>query len=182
MVERAPYTSPKGEVLFAALNSTEKYKGKDTGSFCCKLILAGAALEQARNDLTTFLLATYGPHRAAQAWKDHPPIKKTKDLSSFLVFRASAEAFGKPRKITIYDSKGNRVRQRLNIGSGSIVRVRGTMSPFSTDDAGVALFMSAIQVIKYVPYVLRSGFEAEEDGDFFADDSPEDMQPPCETA
>ncbi|MBB5372277.1 hypothetical protein [Acidocella aromatica] len=155
MGERVAYTSPWGEVFECHLTETARFKGKDTGSYTCTLVFEGEALEKLKQDLNEFLVDTYGPKKAAQVWKDKPPIKVTKDgEKSFIRWSTKAvDKDGKARKVMIYDSKGNPVKRELNIGSGSIIRVKGTIGAFPSDDPGLAFYMDSIQVIKYVEYV-----------------------------
>ena len=53
------------------------------------------------------------------------------------------------------------------IGNGSEGRISGVMStygPTKTKEAGVSLYLDAIQILKLVEYSQDAGFDAEEDG------------------
>ncbi len=178
MAERVNFLSPKGEALYLTLNKTETYKGKDTGNYVVKLVLTGDALEQVKAQVEEFLVNIYGPKQAKIAKR---PFKTTEDGSkTYITFKARAEINGKPRVIGIFDAKGVQVKHELNIGSGSIIKVNGTMSSW-TEEPGVSFYMSAIQVIKYVETPPVGGFDADDteggfEGDVF------DTQEPAEGA
>jgi hypothetical protein len=176
MAVRIKYMSPKGEVYYPSLRQTKTYKGKDLGYYVCNLLLAGDALEKVRADIDKFLTDTYGAAKAAQVWKNRSPIKTTDGGQSYIIFRAWAQVKGKSRKVAIYDSRALRVTRELNIGAGSIVKIRGSLSAFPAEDPGAAFFMDGIQVIKYVEFIPRA-FPPDEEGDFVADEPPDDDGP-----
>jgi hypothetical protein len=179
MADRIPYTSPEGEAYYPSLNTTEKYKGKDTGNYVCKLVLAGEALESAKAVIDAFLIEVYGPKKAAKVWKDRSPIKTTSDgEKSYVTFLMSAvvRKTQEARRVMIYDSRGNLVKRKLHIGNGSIIRIQGAIAAFSDDDPGVAFYMRSIQVIKYVEFIPKV-FAPDGDGDFVANEPPDNEAP-----
>jgi hypothetical protein len=165
MGERIKFKSPRGEIVEASLYRTETYKGKDTGNYVLKLVLTGDALEAVKAQVEEFLVDTYGPKKAKDAKR---PFKTTKDGSkTFITFKAKAEIDGKPRHIGIFDSKGAPVKRELNIGSGSIVKVAGTMASWA-EEPGVSFYMDAVQVINLIE-PPASPFESDgSDGGFVA--------------
>ncbi|EKN00829.1 hypothetical protein [Acidocella sp. MX-AZ02] len=159
------FISPMGEAFWPALNRTETYKGKDTGKFTMKLVLTGKALEDMRTKINDALVDAYGPKKAEAVWKEKPPIKTTKDGSkAFIKYTANAVINDKPRIIALFDSQDNLITRPLSIGSGSIIRVNGSMSLFEAKDPGMWFSMNSIQVIKYVEYVPGGGFAHVPDG------------------
>ena len=87
------------------------------------------------------------------------------------IFPKNGDPFDK--KIGLFDSKGKAITAKLNIGSGSVVKVSFEAAPYfmaSTKDVGVSFArMAGVQLIKYVEYT-GSGPSAEGMG-FEADDS-----------
>jgi len=147
MGERTKFKSPRGEIVEASLYKTERLVGFDTGSYLVRLALAGDALETVKARVEEFLVDTYGPKKAKHAKR---PFKTTKDGSkTFITFRAKAVIDGRPRHLGIFDSKGVPVKRELNIGSGSIVRVAGTMASWA-EEPGVSFYMDAVQVINLI--------------------------------
>ncbi len=82
---------------------------------------------------------------------------------------------GKPKVITIYNAKGNKVQlpEDTKIGNDTIGKVAGAMGLYTVEknnkvlDAGVTLYLNGIQILKLVEYTADDGFEAddsEEDG------------------
>jgi hypothetical protein len=160
--DRKTFQSPIGTAHWPSLNRTETFKGKDTGNYTLKLILEGAALDATKAEVDEFLVDTYGPKKAKTAAS---PFKLTKPKEgsgdspkTFITFRMKAVGKdGEPRHVTLYDAKGNAVMRKVNLGSGSIVKVNGTMSAFK-EDPGVAFYMDSVQIIKLVEYPPPSPF------------------------
>jgi hypothetical protein len=147
MGERIEFKSPRGEALYPSLNKTEIFKGKDTGRYVMRLVLAGDALETVKAQVEEFLTNVYGARKARYAKR---PFKTTKDGDkTFITFRAKAVIDGRPRHLDVYDSNGDLVKRELNIGSGSIVRVSGSMSSW-IEEPGVSFYMDAVQVINLI--------------------------------
>lgn len=171
MAESRKIKTPRGIAFYPSLNRTERYQGKDTGNYTLKLILSGDALETMTTEVNDFLEEAYGPKKAA---KVKSPFKVTKpkegeDQQTYIVFRAKAVVNDRERKVAIFDSKGKPVEREISLGSGSVVKVNGSMKAFD-DEPGIAFYMDAVQVIKYVEYKPAAGFDAEEDEDGFSGD------------
>jgi hypothetical protein len=172
--DRKKFKSQRGVAHWPSLNRTESYKGKDTGNYTLKLILEGAALEATKAEVEEFLVDTYGPKKAKLAAS---PFKLTKPKEgsgdkpkTFITFRMKAVGKdGDPRNVALYDAKGNPVKRKVNLGSGSVVKVNGTMSAFK-EDPGVAFYMNSVQIIKLVEYQSADGFDAVEDEDGWSGD------------
>jgi hypothetical protein len=170
--DRKTFQSPIGTAHWPSLNRTETYKGKDTGNYTLKLILEGAALEQVKAEVDEFLVDTYGPKKAKTAAS---PFKLTKPKEgsgdkpeTFITFRRKAVGLdGEPRHVALYDTKGNPVKRKVNLGSGSIVKVNGSMSAAFKDEPGVAFYMDSVQIIKLVEYPPPSPFRPVDDPDGF---------------
>ena len=168
MSDNIKITTPRGEAFYPCLNRTNTWKGQDTGKYTCKIVFTGEALEKMKKLINDALVEAYGPKRAAAVWASEKPPIRTKDGKSFVNFSTKATSQdGKPRKVAICDSKGRLVERELNVGSGSIIKIQGSMSIFAPKDPGVAFYLNAVQVIKLVEYKGGASFEAEDDADAF---------------
>lgn len=168
MSDNIKIKTPRGEAWYPCLNRTNTWKGADTGKYTCKIVFTGESLEEMKNIINDALVEAYGPKKAAAVWtSDKPPIR-TKDGKSYVNFSTKATAQdGSPRKVAIWDAKGRSVERELNIGSGSTIKIAGSMSLFPAKDPGVAFYLNAVQVIKLVQFTGGASFEAEEDPDAF---------------
>jgi len=169
--DRKAFQSPIGTAHWPSLNRTETYKGKDTGNYTLKLILEGAALEKVKAEVDEFLVETYGTRKAP--WAKSPfKLTEPKEGSgesprTFITFRMKAVGNdGEPRHVALFDAKGHPVKRKVNLGSGSLVRVNGSMSA-SQDEPGVAFYMDSVQIIKLVEYQPPSPFGPVDDPDGF---------------
>lgn len=168
MSDNIKITTPRGEAFYPCLNRTNTWKGVDSGKYTCKIVFSGEQLEEMKKLINDALEEAYGPKKAAAVWaSDKPPIK-TKDGKSFVTFATKAiTPDGKPRKVAIFDAKGRMVEREINVGSGSIIKIQGSMSIFAPKDPGVTFYLNAVQVIKLVEYKGGASFEAEDDDDAF---------------
>ena len=153
-IESRPFQSPIGIAHWPSLNRTEVYKGYETGNYTLRLILEGDALAHAKKEVGQFLNDAYGARTAR--WIESPfRVTKPKPQvdggpKTILTFRTRAlDKYGKPRTVALYDSKGNLVERKVNLGSGSLVRVNGTIQAFSFSP-GVAFYMDSVQIISPV--------------------------------
>lgn len=84
---------------------------------------------------------------------------------------------GDPKVIKVYNAAAKEItlpdNQRINNGSRGRVSGVATVYDAGVAARGVTLFLDAVQLTKFVPYVAGSGFEAEEDGfEGFAESAP----------
>lgn len=85
---------------------------------------------------------------------------------------------GNAKKIKTYNAKAKQVDLGdISIGNGSIVQISGAMGIYTNSgpkgniiDAGVTLYLDAIQIHKLVEFSQDAGFEASEDEDAFTGD------------
>ncbi len=156
------FISPRGEAYYPSLNKTETYKGHDTGKFTLKLVLSDTALEEMRERINQVLIDAYGSKKAPKVWEDVKPIRTTKEGGkAYVKFMANAVTpDGKARIIPLYDSAGSLIVAPLNLGTGSIIRVNGTMIISAPKTPWVAFYMNSVQVLEYIPKVHASGFDA----------------------
>lgn len=181
MSEKVKFKSPRGTALYPCLNRSETYQGKPTGKYTLKLILTGDALKAVQTQVEEFLLETYGPKKAKLAAS---PFKLTKpkdgeEAQTYIKFSTNCKTKdGDDRTVPLFDSKGNAVKRKVSLGSGSVIKVNGTMTSFD-EKPGVAFYLDAVQILKLVEYQSSGGFEADEEGEFEgdefdADDTAED--------
>jgi hypothetical protein len=89
-------------------------------------------------------------------------------------------------KIPVFDSKGNVIKQNLNIGNGSLVVVSFSERPYVSEgnkQFGVSIRLEAVKLVKLEEYAGGDnfddfGFDADEDGEGFTVDpnQPDDEE------
>lgn len=103
----------------------------------------------------------------------------TPDGKKYLAFKTGvAYADGKPKVVRVYNAKGKLVEVGdLKVGNGSIGVISGAMDIYTNKtkqnqivDAGVTLYLDAIQIIKLNEYTQDPGFEAVDDEDAWGGD------------
>lgn len=81
---------------------------------------------------------------------------------------------GRPKIVQVYNSKARKVAlpEGTSIGNGSIGAISGAMGIYTNEsksgsiiDAGVTLYLDAVQIFKLEEYSSNPGFEADEDED-----------------
>ena len=86
---------------------------------------------------------------------------------------------GSTKKVQVYNAKAAKVElpESTSIGNGSIGIISGTMGIYTTKskagaiiDAGVTLYLDAIQLLRLEEFTQDAGFEADEDGDWTGDE------------
>jgi hypothetical protein len=112
----------------------------------------------------------YYAHRikTAEVDDDDAPIYEETGKTAFIFKTGVAYRDGKPKVIKIYNAKGNEVNlQGKKIGNESEGFISGAMDIYAikTGEAGVSLYLNAIQLTKFDEYTGGdAGFEAA-DGD-----------------
>jgi len=78
------------------------------------------------------------------------------------------------KKPVLYDAKGQVIKEDLNIGNGSALKISGTMSTYNAGgNTGVTMYINAVQVIDLVEFG-GAAFEPVEDG--YVHSTPEQSQ------
>lgn len=91
-------------------------------------------------------------------WEDH----EDDEDKIVIKVKQNAEVNGEKVTLTIYDSKGKRIKKPPIIRGGSVVKVAGTIRGYEGFGGGVTLSISAVQVIE-----LSQGGSDLEDGSGF---------------
>lgn len=147
------YKSPKGSAGFLNIVRPDT-KFDPEGKYKVTLNLAetdAAALQELAKEVAE---EAFGTKKAAKA---HIPGKENEDGSVAFTFKSNSQ----PK---VFDAKGNPVRdlEDLNAGSGSTIRVKGSIKEYDKGgNFGVTLYLNSVQIIKLVEY--GGGFEADED-------------------
>jgi len=173
--EKTKVKSPKGELVYVNITGLGKldYDGKFYE------YTAGIKLDKKKAKEFYAEICDYFNKNKPSWFKDKEPsnkIKRKQDDGNFLFqFKTKAEfeddkGNSRACKIGIANHKGKEVKlpDGEGIGNGSIGKISGTMTVHSDKrggTAGVSLWLSNIQLLKYVKYVADMGFD-EEDGEF----------------
>lgn len=121
------------------------------------------------------------PHKADSGEKDETgKAIYEEDGKLYLAFKTGTSyPDGSTKKVQIYNAKAAKVElpSGTSIGNGSVGVVSGAMGIYLSKtpkgaivDAGVTLYLDAIQILKLEEFTQDAGFEIEEDGEFTGDE------------
>ena len=179
MADFEKVVTPKGELRYVNVTGEGKL------DFDGKFREYTATLVLGKKDAKKFekeLLAIFEENKPSKWTK--PPVnkfmRKTEDGDYTFSFKTRVvKADGNQQKITIKNPKNveTPLPDGVGIGNGSIGRISGNVSVYkngkgSSLKAGISLWLSGIQLLKFVKYVPNDGFD-EEDGDFESFDNSE---------
>jgi hypothetical protein len=162
------FTSPKGNAGFTNLIRPDtKFDegGVYKTSITCSADAAAALIDLIDDEAVEEL----GAKKAKEA---HRPYKVNEDGTVTINFKSKAtDAKGNKRPAPkLFDGQGNPIRntEDLHIGSGSVIKVKGAASAYTSGkNIGVTLYINSVQIIKLVEY-NAGGFEADDEADFVA--------------
>jgi len=184
MSDAVKIITPRGTALFPCLLRSEVYQGKETGYLTCKIVFEGEALETIKAQVSEFLEETYGPKKAKTA---KSPFRETKDGKVYILFKAKSKTKdGEPRVVPFVDAKAKPVQRKVLLGSGSTIKISGSMLPKGDGEPGVSFWMNNIQIIRLVEYKPgNNDFTPEEeeggfDGDEFDAETTNTSEPDAE--
>lgn len=114
------------------------------------------------------------PHKVETNEVDEDGDKIYKEHDELVELRFSTDTTwpdGKTKVIDIYNAKGRKVAlpEGVKIGNGTLGCVSGAMGIYAQEvkgkvvDAGVTLYLNAIQIIKLEEYSADAGFESHDD-------------------
>ena len=183
--------SPKGEALYPHLKTPETYEGQEVG-YTIQVKFSKEDTDKLIELLEQELeAAKTSSDYKGKRWPNAPRMGYREDQNGDIIFKFKTKATittkaGDTIKKTVpvFDAKGNPVD--VNLGNGSIVRVAFQVIPYwkSSTNAGLTLYLDAVQVIKLVEYNGGGSFDSfgftAEDGfvakdDPFADDNTDDF-------
>ena len=123
------------------------------------------------------------PHKVDSGEVDEDGDKIYNEHPDLVELRFSTDTTwpdGKAKKIQIYNARGRKVElpDGVKIGNGTLGCVSGAMGIYAQEvkgkvvDAGVTLYLNAIQIIKLEEYSEDAGFESydDEEGGFTGDE------------
>lgn len=121
------------------------------------------------------------PHKVDTGELDEDGDKVYKEHDELVELRFSTDTTwpdGKAKNIDIYNAKGRKVAlpAETKIGNGSIGCIAGAMGIYTAEakgkviDAGVTLYLNAIQILKLEEYSQDAGFDSHDDEDGWSGD------------
>lgn len=153
--------TPEGLAQYAYLSKPEVWEGKEIGYTI--------TLRMNDKDTQDFLDKLNGILEKAKEngkkWRKEPFMGIHKDAEGHIVFKfkASSKVTTRggetiKRTIPIVDAKCQPLDVKY-LGDGTVVKVAYSLSPYWVSSAvnGIGLYLSAVQVIKYVPFVSGKG-------------------------
>ncbi len=164
-----PQNTMTGEADWSHLFRPDyKYNKKD-GVFSLGLTLIGGA----QDSVLAIIREAAGLMSQAERCTDFapPPFIKDEETGIYTFkFKQNAVIYPKGEdpiemKVDVYDAKRNPWPQDVEIGKGSMVKVRYKANAWNSTEQGgigVTLRLYAVQVINHVPYVPSHGFDEEE--------------------
>ena len=184
-------TTPKGSVLFAHVFTPETYEGKEVGytiqlklnEIDTKAFMAviDEELEKAKHSIKLKPGQKWSsePFLGYREYKDGDIVFKFKTASSFTT-KAGEEI---TRTIPVFDAHGKPIKEKINIGNGTIARVAYTLIPYWVSKVvnGIKLRLEAVQIIDLKEYGEKEakgyGFGDEEGGFSFEDTKDKEATP-----
>jgi hypothetical protein len=162
------FTSPKGAAGFTNLIRPDT-KFDEGGVYKTSITCSEEAAEALIELIDDEAVEELGAKKAKEA---HKPYKRNEDGTVTINFKSKAtDAKGNKRPAPkLFDGQGNPIRntEDLHIGSGSVIKVKGAASAYTSGkNIGVTLYINSVQIIKLVEY-NAGGFEADDEADFVA--------------
>lgn len=168
-------TTPKGTAVYPHITSPD-YKFSSDGVYSCKLNVSEDDFKAFSQTVSEIVEREYEAESRVQGKKvkrsESSPIKITED-GDFQIY-AKQVAQRQTKKglleftVPVFDSKGNRISDVPNIGSGSTLRLSVEVYTWYTAQQGFGytLRLKAVQLIDLVEYSGGSnfGFDSEENG------------------
>ena len=162
-------TSPRGVAKWPKLTSPDT-RFKKEGVYSVDLLLdpenkevqefiskIDAAVEES---FTTSAADLKGPKAKTlqRTFPYKPEVDEDGNETGMMVvnFKTNAQYTDKKGEVhevrpALYDAKGNKITRKLNVGSGSVMKVNGILMPYymaNGNKAGVSLRMNAVQIIE----------------------------------
>ena len=181
MAKKERYVSPKGEALWAKLD-TPDYTFKDDGELSIDLVVdedTAEAMREKHSDLLKEQIAEVKKEKkskkiklaANEGMSIKPQENEEGEETGKYVIKFSTVGTtrdGTEKTVPVFDAKGNKLDTALKVGNGSTVKVCYSPSAYYSAalGAGVKLYLNAVQVLDLVEFSGGSaesyGFEEEE--------------------
>ena len=115
-----------------------------TGKYKCDLMVSKEAASDMMTKAKEIFIEEFGEKSLKTAkWPFQPD-----EESGGVRFRAKSS-----KKPVLYDAKGKVIKDELNIGNGSQLKLSGVMSTYNAGGStGVTMYLNAVQVIDLVEY------------------------------
>lgn len=185
------YTTPKGIAVWPKVTQPDT-KFKPEGEYSVNLVLDGEDAQSMKTLIDTAMAENASEEQKKSKGKKikvyDPPYQVVLDddnnETSQIRFKFAQNAIIKKKdgtlvkmSVTIFDSKAQVIKdvQKLNIGSGSVIKVCFQINPWCspTLGAGVSLRLKAVKLLKVVEggaSAAAYGFEGEEEGFEYVED------------
>lgn len=188
------FQSPIGDLEWCIIDGEGKEDLQGNMKYQVQLVLDGEKEEQLKKELDEFWEANkpakikepksmgYYAHKVPTGEEDEDGAKIYEETGkTTFAFKTGTEyADGNPKIITIFNDKGKEVDLKgKKIGNGSRGRINGAMSIYTVEQkgkiiqAGVTLYLNAIQLAKFIEYVGGPNFDEmpEDESEFEGVDS-----------
>lgn len=176
-----PQNSTTGEVEWSHLFRPDYQYNKKDGVYSLGLKMIG----ETKDPILEIIRESAGLKAKAENCPDYakPPLLIDEETGNYTFkFKQNAVIHMKGEdpiemKIDVYDAKMNPWPRDVEIGKGSMVKVRYRANSWNSSEQGgigVTLRLIAVQVINHVPYVPSHGFEKEEGVDMTDMEFPPD--------
>jgi hypothetical protein len=193
--------SPVGELEWVIITGEGKENLSGVMQYKADLVLEGEPAEKLKAEIQAFWEANrpkgivepkslgFYDHQIPTGEKDEETGKNIYEKTGKTMFSfktATTFGDGKPKVVQVFNASGARINLgEQTIGNGSrgridgaidIYEVRGKGKNAAIVDAGVTLFLNAIQLSKFVPYVGGPNFDAIDGEDPELSDGMEALQ------
>jgi len=164
-----PQNTMTGELEWSHLFRPDFEYNKKDGVFSAGLKLSGAA----KDPIIAVIREAAGLESKAERCTDFakPPFSIDPESGAHTFkFKQNAVIYPKGEdpitmRVDVYDAKMNPWPRDVEIGKGSMVKIRYKTNSWNSSEQGgigVTLRLYAVQVINHIPYVPSHGFEEEE--------------------
>lgn len=162
-MSKAKFVSPKGSAVWPWF-SVPDTRFDVEGKFKTDLLVSKDAAQDMMAEAKKIYVEEFGEKALNKAkW----PFEIDEE-SGGVRFRAKSS-----KKPVLYDAAGSIIKEDLNVGNGSEIKISGVMSTYNAGGAtGVTMYLNAVQIIDLVEFG-GSSFEPVEDGYVHATETEE---------
>ena len=152
MANKAPFQTPKGTAKYAWLNRPDDVFNKENPKYTVDLRIAEADAKPLMDEAKKVANDNFGSAKCKM------PFAKD-DETGDVLFKIRSKY--QPKFV---DSQGTLIAPEHlpQISGGSVMRVKGSFSPYSVQGNGITMMMTAVQIVDLVEAKIE--FEPEEGG------------------